>query len=69
MKMDITYILGAGNTFLFRFDIDAMVEDELLMATTYLHYLIINKSIAQSCAFTSRQTKADGLQPHTTAER
>jgi len=39
--MDITYILGAGNTFLFCFDIDAMVEDELLMATTYFNIYII----------------------------
>ena len=58
--MDITYILG---------DIDALLEDELMMAITYLHYLIINTSISQSNAFTSRQTKADGRQPHTTAER
>jgi len=57
---NLTYILG---------DIDAMMEDELLMAITYLHYLIIKTSIAQYHAFTSRQTKADGLQPHTTAER
>jgi len=46
-----------------------MVEDELLMATTYLHYLIINTTMAQSHSFTSKQTKVDGLQPHTTAER